>query len=69
MNKFNYLQSLLEGSAPRAIKGLTLTSANYDNAIKILQERFGKTQQTIAAHMGEILKIQACSSGRTSQLR
>ena len=32
VNKFNYLQSLLEGSASRAIKGLTLTSANYDNA-------------------------------------
>ena len=53
VNKFNYLQSLLEGSASRAIKGLTLTSANYDNAISILQERYGKTQQTIAAHMDE----------------
>ena len=69
MNEFNYLQSLLEGSASRASKGLTLTSANYDNAINILQERFGKTQRTIAAHMDEILKIQACSSGRTIQLR
>ena len=70
VSKFNYLQSLLEGSASRAIKGLTLTSANYDNAISILRERFGKTQQTIAAHMDEILKIQACNySGRTSQLR
>ena len=69
MNKFNYLQSLLDGSASRAIKGLTLTSVNYDNAISILHERFGKTQQTTAAHMDAILKIQACSSGRTSQLR
>ena len=69
MNKFNYLQSLLDGSASRAIKGLTLTSVSYDNAISILHERFGKTQQTTAAHMDEILKIQACSSGRTSQLR
>ena len=52
VNKFNYLPSLLEGSASRPIKGLTLTSANYDNAhYSILQERYGKTQQTIAAHM------------------
>ncbi len=60
---------MLEGSASRAIKGLTLTSANYDNAISILKERYGKTQQTIAAHMDEILKIQACNTDRTSQLR
>ena len=69
VNKFNYLKSLLEGNAARAIKGLTLTNANYDAAIKILHDRFGKTQQTIAAHMDEILKIQACTNGRTSQLR
>jgi hypothetical protein len=69
VNKFNYLQSLLEGQAARAIKGLTLTNANYDAAIIILRERFGKTQQTIAAHMDEILKIQVCMNGRTSQLR
>ena len=42
---------MLGGSVSRAIKGLTLTSANDDNAISILQERHGKTQQTIAAHM------------------
>jgi hypothetical protein len=69
VNKFNYLQSLLEGQAARAIKGLTLTNANYDAAITILRERLGKTQQTIAAQMDEILKIQVCMNGRTSQLR
>ena len=46
-----------------------MNSANYDSAIKILHERFGKVQQTIAAHMDEILKIQACTNGRTVQLR
>ncbi|XP_046857875.1 uncharacterized protein LOC124451297 [Xenia sp. Carnegie-2017] len=69
VNKFNYLKSLLEGNAARATKGLTLTNANYDSAVKILNDRFGKTQQTIAAHMDEILKIQACANGRTSQVR
>ena len=42
VNKFNYLQSLLDGSASRTIKGLKLTSANYDNVISVLQERLGK---------------------------
>ena len=69
VNKFSYLFSLLEGNAARSIKGLTLTSANYDAAIEILQERFGKTQQIIAAYMDQILQIPACSEGRTGQLR
>ena len=69
VNKFNYLQSLLEGNASRAIKGLTLTGANYDAAVQILRERFGKTQQSISAHMDEILKIQACMGSKPSQLR
>ena len=69
VNKFNYLFSYLEGSAARSIRGLTLTSANYDAAIGILQDRFGKTQQVIAAHMDQILQISACSENRTGQLR
>ncbi len=40
INKFNYLNSLLEGAALRAIQGLTLTGANYDSAIQILKDRF-----------------------------
>ncbi len=41
IDKFNYLNSLLEGAALRAIQGLTLTGANYDSAIEILKDRFG----------------------------
>ena len=45
IEKFNYLISLWEGTASHAIQGLTLTKANYQSAIEILQERFGKPQQ------------------------
>ena len=41
VDKFNYLQSLLEKSAYEAIAGLTLSSANYSEAIEILKKRFG----------------------------
>ena len=41
VDKFNYLNSLLEGAAFRTIQGLTLTTANYDSAIALLHERFG----------------------------
>ena len=60
IDKFNYLRSLLEGAASQAIQGLALSSDNYDSAVEILEQRFGKTQQIISAHMEEILKLQPC---------
>ena len=65
----NYLFSLLEEQALRAIKGLAITEDNYKATIDILQERFGKTQQIIAAHMDELLKITACDGYKSKQLR
>ena len=62
------MNSLLEGAALRAIQGLALTGANYDSAIEILKERFGKPQQIITAHVDEILKIPP-STDRLSSLR
>ena len=69
VDKFNYLTSLLEGTALHAIQGLTLTNENYDAAIEILQDRFGRPQQVITAHTDEILKIQACTGEKLSSLR
>ena len=69
IDKFNYLMSLLEGQALRAIKGLAVTEENYQAALDILRERFGNTQQIISAHMDELLKLQPCNSEKSSQLR
>ena len=70
IDKFNYLNSLLEGPASRSIQGLSLTEANYNSAIEILHERFGKTQQIISAHMEELLKLPSCSTlERSNSLR
>ena len=44
VDKFNYLRSLLDHSTYDAIAGLTLSSANYKQAIKILRKRFVNTQ-------------------------
>ena len=38
IDKFNYLRSLLECTAHKAIASLTLSSANYQEAIDILQK-------------------------------
>ena len=44
VDKFNYLNSLLEGAARHAVQGLTLTETNYDSAVEILRERYGRPQ-------------------------
>ena len=46
VDKFNYLHALLEGQAARAIQGLTLSESNYQAAVEIFHDRFGKTQQS-----------------------
>ena len=69
VDKFNYLHALLEGQAARAIQGLTLSESNYQAAVEILHERFGKTQQIISAHMDEPLKLPTCTWDKPGQLR
>ena len=69
IDKFNYLRSLLEGAASQAIQGLALSGDNYDSAVEILEQRFGKTQQIISAHMEEILKLQLCLTDCPSSLQ
>jgi len=41
VNRFNYLKSLLTGTALKAIAGLTLSAPNYEEAVMILERRFG----------------------------
>ena len=60
---------MLEEPAARSIAGLTLTASNYENAVGILQDRFGKTQQIITAHMDELIKIAPCHNDRPTSLR
>ena len=69
VDKFNYLNSLLEGEAKRSIQGLTLSESNYDSAVELLHERFGKPQQIISAHMDEIVKLPPSTSDQPSSLR
>ena len=69
IDKFNYLNSLLEGTAALTIQGLTLTAANYDSAIELLKKRFGNTQQIISTHMEELLRLPVCTGERAQPLR
>ena len=69
IDKCNHLYSLLEGQAASATQGLNRTDANYQSALEILQNRFGRPQNIISTHMDELLNIPGCTSDKTSQLR
>jgi len=69
VDKFSYLHALLEGAAARTIQGLALTEPNYRAAIELLKDRYGNSQQVIAAHMDDLIKLPECPEGKTQQLR
>ena len=58
-DKFTYLKSLLSESAFETISGLTLTSGNYVEAIKLLQNRYGNHQALINAYMDKFVQLEA----------
>ena len=62
IDKFIYLRSLLGRSALDAISGLSLTAANYAEAIAMLKKRFGNRQQIISRHMDILLSLAAVTS-------
>ena len=62
IDKFNYLRSMVSGTALEAISGLTLTAPNYDEAVQILQKRFGNKQLIINKHMEQLLNVDNVSS-------
>eukprot|EP00731_Ephydatia_muelleri_P024188 Em0016g459a len=62
IDKFNYLNSLLEKGAADAVAGLALTSANYEEAVSVLKQRFGNNQQIVSKHMEELLNLEAVTS-------
>ena len=62
IDKFNYLRSVLKGTACEAVAGLTLTEANYSEAISVLKRRFGNKQQIISQHMDALVSVSAVTN-------
>lgn len=57
IDKMNYLKSLVEGPAAAPIKGLPLTSENYNSAREILEQRYGNKQLIISSHVDNLIKL------------
>ena len=55
IEKFSSLKTFLNESASRCISDLTLTTENYDEAVKILEEGFDNTQILISAFMQQFV--------------
>ena len=62
IDKFNYVCGLLQRSALDAISRLALTSANYKEAVTILEAMFGIKPLTVAKHMDTLIHVDAVTS-------
>ena len=58
----------LEGPAADCVRGFSLTSKNYIEARKLLEERFGNTQVIISAHMNVLLKLPKLNNDNATKL-
>ena len=65
---FSYLTGHLEGLAADCVLGFSLTSKNYIEARKLLEERFGNTQVIISAHMNVLLKLPKLNNENVAKL-
>ena len=65
VDEFNYPRSLLEHAAFDAIARLTLSAANYQEAIEILQKRFSNKPLIISKHMETLLNMEPVTSDQS----
>ncbi|KAK3803545.1 hypothetical protein RRG08_027822 [Elysia crispata] len=68
VNKFTYLQSLLQGEAAATISGLSLTETNYSTAKTLLQTRFGRPERIIFSHIQHLLQTNLFLTSKESSL-
>ncbi|UYV60287.1 hypothetical protein LAZ67_1000726 [Cordylochernes scorpioides] len=57
IDKFNYLKSHLGGTALNTVEGFALSADNYEKAIKLLKDRFGREYILISRHMNNLLSM------------
>ena len=57
VDKFNYLRSYLREAVFVAIKGFSLTNNNYQSALDILKDPFGKKTIVINSHINKLLNL------------
>ena len=66
IQKFTYLRGYLGGEAEKCIDGMSLTNANYVQALNLLKERYGNKQLVISSHMDDLVRLERLSSSRVN---
>jgi len=69
VDKFNYLNSLLESTVYKTVLGLPLTRSNYNSTVAMLKDRFSDPLQIICAHVDGLMKVASCGSEWPSSLQ
>ena len=57
VDKFSYLWNMLKGAAKTTIAGFSLTSANYNAVIELLEKRYGNATAIKRAQINELLNL------------
>ena len=57
VQKLTYLRSFLKGEAAKSVEGLALTSSNYDAAVEILSQRYGRPEKLVFLHIQSLLSL------------
>ena len=68
VTKFSYLKSSLRGVTATAIYGISITNDNYDTAIKLLKEKFGKREVIIETLYSQ-LQHMPMATNRTGDIK
>ena len=66
LDKFNCLKAQLKGTASKVICGLELTQENYNIAINLLKESYGKKQIMIKTHFAKLMNLPMATYKTTS---
>ena len=68
VTKFSYLRTLLIGEAKCTVSGLPLTAANYDAAVELLKERYGRKEKIVFHHVQDLLALDVKSTATVKEL-
>lgn len=69
LTKFHYLRDALTDGAERVIDSLELTSQNYDEALKLLQERFHNSKLICREHIRQLFDHPAMTTCSSESIR
>ena len=62
VSKFSYLKAVLNGTAASAVSGIPVNNDNYDTAITLLQEKFGRKEIIIQSLYSKLHNLPKCGN-------